>query len=103
MAGPDLVAAAVESTDFAVASIITAVLAGVAGILTALATRSRSATDGYRDLVDQLQQERDRAYTDRDTALAACAAAVSEQRRLEVLLLRAGVDAPPPDREDTRP
>lgn len=90
MAAAELLGVATPG-DLAAASAVVAVLGGVAGIITALATRSRSATEGFRDLVDRLQEERDEARTE-------AAATTAELRRVEGICWRHGwdptVDAP---------
>jgi hypothetical protein len=74
----------------AIASVIAAALGGLGGVLTAQATRSRGATEGFRDLTTDLQQER-------DTIKAELAAARIEIDRLRYLCYDHGIDWRPPD------
>lgn len=42
----------------AIAAVVAALLGGIGGLLTAQATRNRGATEGFRDLTTDLQEER---------------------------------------------
>lgn len=73
----------------AIASVVAAVLGGLGGVLTAQATRTRGATEGFRDLTTDLQEERDLAADGKEKAL-------QEVDRLRALCWENGIDWRPP-------
>lgn len=88
----EMAAAAGSSSQIpaaAIAAVVAAALGGLGGILTAQATRSRGATEGFRDLTTDLQEERNRLA-------AELAAARIEITRLQYLCFDNKIDWRPP-------